>query len=388
MTDWDIAVIGGGVAGSTAAALLAQRGLRVILIEKGAFPRHKVCGEFLSPDGADVLRRLGVWSRVEADHPPRIHSFTLTAGKRQTRHRLPAPGWGVSRWVLDRVLWEHAGGVGVARWERCTVEQVTGDFHSGFSLNLRHADLPSSRIRARAVLCAAGRQWQPRGQPRTPHGSGRTHFVGLKAHFQGAPLDRHVELHTVASGYCGMVEVTGGVTNLCCWVGAEALRRVGGLPDRFLASALAENSHLRLRLQRAQPIGTPWTTTSCAGATTIAPVAAAFWNVGDRAAMVAPLTGDGMGMGLRAAEVAAATMLALFRQELSWEQATAEYVRRWRQEFLPRLRWGRRLQALLLQARLASLSCVALHYVPSLVDQIYRRTRQLAPVTGPRMEAF
>jgi flavin-dependent dehydrogenase len=388
MTDWDIAVIGGGVAGSTAAALLAQHGLRVILIEKGAFPRHKVCGEFLSPDGADVLRRLGVWSRLEGERPPRIHSFTLTAGTRETRHKLPSPGCGVSRWVLDHVLWEHAGGVGVARRERCTVEQVSGDFQSGFSLSVRQAGLPSTRIKAHAVLCAAGRQWQPRAQPRTPHDGGKARFVGLKAHFQGAPLDRHVELHTVPHGYCGMVEVTGGVTNLCCWVEAEALRRVGGLPNRFLASALAENSHLRLRLQKAQPLGTPWTTTSYAGARTVAPVAAAFWNVGDRAAMVAPLTGDGMGMGLRAAEVAATTMLAFFQQELPWDQATAEYVRRWQQEFLPRLRWGRYLEALLLQPRLASLSCVALHYIPSLVDQIYRRTRQLAPGTGPPLEAF
>src|SRR5262245_43460053 len=124
MTGWDIAVIGGGVAGSTAATLLAQRGLRVILIEKGVFPRHKVCGEFLSPDGVDVLRRLGVWSRLTASHPPRIHSFTLTAQRRETRHRLPSPGWGVSRWVLDQLLWEHAQDSGVATWGRCTVEQV------------------------------------------------------------------------------------------------------------------------------------------------------------------------------------------------------------------------------------------------------------------------
>jgi menaquinone-9 beta-reductase len=164
MTEWDIAVIGGGVAGSTAAALLAQRGLGVILIEKGAFPRQKVCGEFLSPEGADVLRRLGVWPRLEAHHPPRIHSFALTAGRRETRHRLPAPGWGVSRWVLDHVLWEHAKRSGVATQEHCTVEQVTGDFQGGFSLTLRQAGLSSTRLRARAVLCAAGRQWQRRGQ--------------------------------------------------------------------------------------------------------------------------------------------------------------------------------------------------------------------------------
>jgi flavin-dependent dehydrogenase len=375
------------VAGSTAAALLAQRGLRVILIEKGAFPRQKVCGEFLSPEGADVLRRLGVWPQVEAHYPPSIHSFTLTAGRRETRHRLPAPGWGVSRWVLDHVLWEHAKRLGVVTQERCTVEQVTGDFQGGFSLTLRHAGLSSTHLQARAVLCAAGRQWQRRGQQRTPHASRRSRFVGFKVHLQSAPLNRHVELHTIRHGYCGMVEVTGGVTNLCCWVETGALRRAGGMPRRFLASALAENSCLRLRLQKSQEIGTPWTTTSFAYGRTVTPVASAIWNIGDCAAMVAPLTGDGMGMGLRAAELAATIMLAVFWQECPWEQATAEYARRWRREFLPRLRWGRSLEAMLLQPRLASLSCVALHCAPSFMDRIYRRTRQLFPVAGPPMGA-
>jgi menaquinone-9 beta-reductase len=387
MTAWDIAVIGGGVAGSTAAALLARHGLQVILIEKGTFPRQKVCGEFLSPEGADVLSRLGVWPQVEVHHPQRIDGFTLTAGRRQTRHRLPSPGWGVSRWVLDHLLWEHALRSGVATRERCTVEQVTGDFQRGFSLTLQQAGLSSTHIQAHAVLCAAGRQWQPRGQPRTPRYRGRSRFVGLKAHVQGVPLDRHVELHTIRQGYCGMVEVADGVTNLCCWVEAEELRRAGGTPHRFLDSALRQNSHLCLRLQGVEQGGISWTTTSFTYGRTVAPVVSELWNIGDCAAMVAPLTGDGMGMGLRAAELAATMMLGVFRQESPWNLATAEYARRWQGEFLPRLRWGRGLEALLLQPRLASLACGVVHWLPLLMNQLYRRTRQLVPATGSAVEA-
>jgi menaquinone-9 beta-reductase len=386
MTAWDVAVIGAGVAGSTAAALLARHGLQVILIEKGAFPRQKVCGEFLSPEGADVLHRLGVWPHVEAHHPQRIDGFTLTAGRRQTRHRLPYPGWGVSRWVLDHLLWQHAKCSGVATHERCTVEQVTGDFQRGFSLTLQQAGPSATHLRARAVLCAAGRQWQPRWQPRTLDHRRRSRFVGLKAHFQGVPLDRHIELHTIRHGYCGLVEVTGGVTNLCCWIEAEALRRAGGTPHRFLDAALRENSHLRRRLPSVEPIGTSWTTTSFTYGRIVVPVASEIWNIGDCAAMVAPLTGDGMGMGLRTAELAATMMLGIFRQEVPWAQATVEYARRWQVEFLPRLRWGRGLEALLLQPRLASLACMALDRIPALMNQLYRRTRQLWPATDPAME--
>ncbi|HSF29219.1 MAG TPA: FAD-dependent oxidoreductase [Candidatus Tectomicrobia bacterium] len=387
MTAWDVAVIGGGVAGSTAAALLAQRKLRVILIERGALPRQKVCGEFLSPEGADVLRRLGVWPWVEAHHPPQIHRFTLSAGHREIRHTLPLPGWGVSRWVLDHVLWKYAEYSGVVTQAHSTVEEVTGDFQRGFSLTLGRAG-QSTRLRARAVLCAAGRQWRLRGQPRVAHHRRGSRFVGLKAHFAGVPLDGHVELHAIRHGYCGMVEVTGGATNLCCWVESETLRRAGSTPDRFLASALAENSCLRMRLGRAQPIGGSWTTTSFAYGKISAPVVAGIWNIGDQAAMVAPLTGDGMGMGLRAAELAATMMQAAFWRECPWDWASTEYVRRWQREFLPRLRWGRGLEAMLLRPRLASLACIALSCVPSFMDPIYRRTRQLFPAIAPPREVL
>jgi flavin-dependent dehydrogenase len=196
-----------------------------------------------------------------------------------------------------------------------------------------------------------------------------------------------VELHTIRHGYCGMVEVTGGVTNLCCWIATEALRHMGGRPQPFLAAASEANAYLGKRMQKAKQVDASWTTTSVAGRRAAIPVADTVWNIGDCAAMIAPLTGDGMGMGLRAAELAATTLLAAFREELSWDQVTAAYVRGWQREFRSRLRWGRVLEVLLRQPRLASLSCLALHCSPSLLEQMYRRTRHLLPATGSALEA-
>jgi flavin-dependent dehydrogenase len=211
-------------------------------------------------------------------------------------------------------------------------------------------------------------------------------FIGLKAHFQGVPLDGHVELHTIRHGYCGLVEVTGEVSNLCCWVEARGFRRAGGTPPGFLASALRENPHLRSRLQKAERVGAQWTATSVADRRTVTPVDAGIWNIGDCAAMVAPLTGDGMGMGLRSAELAATIILMGFRRELSWDDASTEYARQWRREFLPRLRWGQLLEAILLQPRLASLACRAVSRMPSLADMLYHRTRQLTPTIDSPIE--
>lgn len=378
MTTWDVAVIGGGVAGSAAAALLARHGLRVILFDKGRFPRQKVCGEFLSPDGAEVLRRVGVWPQIRVHNPPRIHSVVLIASGGEARRNLPVPGWGVSRWLLDEALWQHARGLGVTTYDHATVVHVEGDPQRGFSLTVRHAGGPLTSVQSRVILCATGRQGQPWGQRQAPPDVRATRrFVGIKAHFRGVPLNGHIELHALRRGYCGLAEVTGDVCNLCCWVEMQAFRHAGGTPDRFLAAALGHNTRLRARLCLAEPLGSPWVTTSYADRHTVTPTAAGIWNLGDAAAMVAPLTGDGMGMALRTAELAATITHMSFQHELTWEQASNEYGRQWRREFLPRLRWGRHLEGILLRPSTAYLARLALHWMPWLTDMLYHRTRQI-----------
>lgn len=384
MVAWDVAVIGGGLAGSVAAALLKQGGLRVILLEKGTFPREKVCGEFLSPDGVDLLRRLGIWARLERACPRPIRTLTLSSRSRAVQCALPSPGWCMSRWNLDHLLWGYAQDVGVEAWERCPVTHVEGNFAQGFSLELQRPGRPSQRIRARVIVCAAGRQWRRRFPAAgSPHVR-RPQFVGFKAHFQGVELEERVELHSVSDAYCGVVAVEDSVANLCALVRTDALRRAGGTLDGFYASMLMENPYLQARMQGARRLGPHWMAVSFTSASRPMPAEDEMWRVGDSSAMIAPLTGDGMGMAVCSAELAAATALAAFRGDLVWERATAEYARRWRREFAPRLRWGRRLEAILLSPRLATLACRSLGLVPSLIRVAYRRTRRWP---GPELGA-
>jgi flavin-dependent dehydrogenase len=385
MKAWDVAVVGGGISGSTAAALLGRQGLRVVLFEKGQFPRQKVCGEFLSPEGAEVLGRLGVWPAIFAHRPPSIHGVIVTAAGRMAQQKLPVSGWGVSRRILDHLVWDYAKGVGVTSHDHSTVQQVEGDWGRGFSLTVRQENRRPTAVRARAVLCATGRQWKFSAQRGRPQAGSSPRFVGLKTYFRGIPFAGQVELHTIRHGYCGLVEVTGDVGNLCCWVEAGAFREAGGSPATFLASALGQSALLQSRLGRAEQVGMPWSLTSIADRRAPAPVEEGIWNIGDRAAMVAPLTGDGMGMALCAAEMAVTSMLKAFRGQLSWEEAAAEYTQRWRQAFLPRLRWGQVMEGVLLRPRWAPLACMTLNWLPSLMDLLYYRTRQVSPSTDAVM---
>jgi flavin-dependent dehydrogenase len=378
MSSWDVAVIGGGVAGSTAAMWLARGGLRVVLVDKGAFPRHKVCGEFLSPEGAQLLQRLGVWPRVMSHRPPRLHTVTLSSRAHEVHCPLSAPGWGVRRWTLDRLLWEQAGSAGVTTWSQSAVRRVSGDSRGGFTLTVQRPRQPLCHLHAQAVICAAGRHWRSSMAETAALHPWRRQCLGLKVHVQGVPLAGRVELHTLRQGYCGLAEVDGGMTTVCCWVGTEAFRQAGGTPERFLARAVQENPYLQRRLRPARRLDMPWTTVAYTPRRAAIPIEDGIWRVGDSAAMIAPLTGDGMGLGMQAAARAATLMLAAFRHELTWAEASAAYERSWRQGFSARLRWGRRLELILRHPWGASLACMALGTMPSLIEAMYRRTRDLA----------
>ncbi|MDQ2950518.1 MAG: tryptophan 7-halogenase, partial [Acidobacteriota bacterium] len=105
-------IVGGGPAGSSAAIAARQEGRAVCLIEKSRFPRHKVCGEFLSPEIAPILESLGVWSSFLSARPARIGHLELHFGSFQTRCKLPDIAYGLSRYRFDELLFARAIQIG------------------------------------------------------------------------------------------------------------------------------------------------------------------------------------------------------------------------------------------------------------------------------------
>src|SRR5450631_1396274 len=105
-------VVGGGPAGVMAALAAMREGAPVRIFEKPAFPRHKVCGEFLSPAILPLLRRAGCGAAFLALRPAVLRSMRLRFGTRVIRHPLPESAYGLSRYELDRLLLEHAASAG------------------------------------------------------------------------------------------------------------------------------------------------------------------------------------------------------------------------------------------------------------------------------------
>ena len=205
-------ILGGGPAGSSAALAALSNGASVELIEKSQLPRHKVCGEFLSPEIQQVLERIGVWDGFCEQRPARIARMVLQFGTRNVSAKLPEPAYGLSRFRFDSLLFDAAVRRG-AVWTK-------GSRSSGKPL-----------IEATGRITAAER--------------GKRLF-GFKAHFSG-PIGDAVELFFFRDCYVGLNTVENGITNVCGLGPERELKKFG-----FDIDALA-NSCPALR-ERISPL--------------------------------------------------------------------------------------------------------------------------------------
>jgi flavin-dependent dehydrogenase len=203
-------VVGGGPAGAMAALAALREGAPVRIFEKSTFPRHKVCGEFLSPAILSLLRRAGCESAFLQLHPASLREMQLHFGARVIRRRLPEPAYGLSRYELDQMLLQSAANAGAqVVHEHCT-----------------------AAAQGAAVIFAAGRK------SIAPTGD---RLFGFKAHFSG-PVNDAVELFFFQNCYVGVSAIENGVTNVCGLAPERALRSVAFHPCELLdrCASLAE----------------------------------------------------------------------------------------------------------------------------------------------------
>jgi flavin-dependent dehydrogenase len=259
----EIFIAGGGPAGAAAAIAGRIEGSSVRLVDRAATCRHKVCGEFISPEAAEILEELQVWDDFGVLGPCRIRRCILHLKNRTEQWRLPECAWGLSRLQLDRMLIGKASVLGaiVSRGEGVDC------------LRTRQAE-------GRAILACG----------RTPASDQRDRLFGFKTHFEG-PADDAVELFFATSGYVGVSGIEDGLTNVCGIAPESLLRRYGFDFDEIVlrSPALAE----RLRpLQRRMR----WLVT---GPLSFSPPSTGdfgtdVYPAGDSLTFVDPFTGSGI----------------------------------------------------------------------------------------------
>lgn len=384
-TQRDVVIVGAGPAGSAAAAALAHYGWDVLLIERDTFPRHKVCGEFLSPEAQATLRTLRLADAVAATTPAALTHATVTTQRGRTvRMPLPGAAWGVSRFGMDAALATTAQAQGVELRQGVTVKAFA-KVEDGYAIQLQarlhaQADSQPTTVLARALVIACGRHSGTALPPYlTPHM--RPRFVGIKAHYAALSMPSQVELYFFPGGYAGLNPVERGRANLCLLLTYDVFRRAGQSVPGTLAALAEWNPALGRRLAAGQVLeetvctvapvdtgrpATPWTGVAC---------------LGDTAVMLPPLCGDGMAMALRSAELCAPLAHAYLQGELTLAAWAAQYQALWHSEFSQRVRTGRLLQRLFAMPWGADALVGLGHLLPPLATYMVHATR--GPLASP-----
>ena len=370
-TTFDVAVIGAGLGGTSAALALAGRGYKVVLLEAGIAGRHKVCGEFVSPESLASFARLGVTDAIEnAGALPVSHARVLTSGRVGAAMPLPASGFALSRQKLDALMWRACGANGVTRTEKTRVGHIE-TLQDGYRLSIGAGKVIERWIEARFVIDASGRNARIGGHENV--GSKTRRFVGLKTHLRGADIPPgEVQMFPFRGGYCGLVGIGEGLTNACLLASYERTR--GVKPERFWEKIGLENRALGRAVDGATP-AFAWIATGNVSFEQRAPTNDGILRAGDAAGYIHPLSGDGMAMAVRSGELAAATLNAALSGGLQRADVAPLYDAAWHREFGRRLNWAQRLQPLFVVPNLTLPALRFFDKVPALGALALRATR-------------
>lgn len=309
----DALIIGGGPAGASAALLLARAGRSVAVIEKSAFPRRKVCGEYLAAPAASFLRSIGL--PLEAQ----MRRIALWAGERVIEARLPAPyASTLAREELDTRLLECAARAGAAVFQPIKALSITRT-PAGFI-----CATSSSPLEAKTVIAAHG-SWEPGPLPTQARRAAPrpADLLAFKAHFRGVALSSDtIALAPFPGGYGGVLMLGDGhATYACCLRrdALEALRRPGlSAGESVLRHALQASAGLREAFAGTRRDGA-WLASGPLRAGVRAPYRDGIFAVGNAAGEVHPVVGQGIGLAIQSAQLLSETM-----------SAPAEYARRCR----------------------------------------------------------
>ena len=326
----DLAIIGGGPAG-TAAALEAKRhGLRVAICERDRFPRNKVCGEFISSEALPWLQT-AIPATAARGTVIRCAEFVSDNGLARAFH-LPRPALGLSRRLLDAALWKAAEAVGVEAQEGECVRKVRKLVPGHKQANIWEIESDGGSVRrAKALIIACGRWWTVEGlsSPARQTGSAMPgDWVGAKAHFAGIPSRGNVEMYFFRGGYCGLAPVDGDACNLCCLVHRERFRESGAKGIGDFAAWLVQMSRLpalETRLRGAEQVSSVITTAPVDLARRQAAQGGALM-VGDASGFLDPFTGEGISMALHSGRLAARTVAMSLSEGFGDEQAAEIYA--------------------------------------------------------------
>ena len=350
-------IVGGGVAGLSAANRLADAGLSPLIVEASKYPAHRICGEFFSHECLPILKGWDISLSGEIKH------CRFFRGDHQLEFELPMHSGSCSRFDFDHLLLERAKSKGA----RALIETMVVSLHvpNSASENFELLLSDGQVIKARHLMIGTGRI------PKMNHAIGTLNpeYVGFKAHFEGISIENSIEMHAFDGGYLGISNIDNKTTNIACIVRKERLQESN--PCEMFMNKLQEEKGMpafKERLLKARMIFSKWHVGQIPefGIRTNPSWNRVFW-IGDAAGSIPPICGEGLGIAVTSGCMAGDFFL---------KSDASEFKKAWLKRYKKRFFWAKLLHRIMLTPWMSSFAINACTIIPALPVYFWKMTRE------------
>ena len=367
---YDVAIIGGGLAGLGTAIQLVRNGHSVVLFEKERYPFHKVCGEYISMECWSFLESLGI--PLKELNLPVINQLLLTAPNGNSfTTKLPLGGFGISRYKLDHMLVSIAKKEGVVVGEETKVEDLVKEdnYVIKTSKGIANAKLVCGSFGKRSNLDVKWRRGFIQQKP-----SAINNYIGIKYHLKTDWKNNRIGLHNFKNGYCGISKIEEEKFCFCYLTTADNLKACNNSINELEHKILSHNPHLKAILTNSEKDETFPVTISQITFDKKTQTENDVLLLGDAAGMITPLCGNGMSMALHSSKIAASLINQYLTNDISITQLINGYQHQWQKQFAKRLHTGRLLQRFFGTEAISNLFVSTFKTFPFLAKPIIKQT--------------
>jgi flavin-dependent dehydrogenase len=363
----DVLIIGGGLAGLTSAIHLSKFGLKVIIIEKNEFPKHKVCGEYISNEVIPYLNYLDI--DISILKPSKITDLEFSNPKGKIiLAKLPLGGFGISRYVLDHYLFEKAKELGCKIIQDTVTESrfIENEFHVITNTNLK--------FKSKVVIGAFGKRSNMDQKLERYFIFKKSSWLAVKAHYSGVFTNHLVGLHNFEGGYCGVSKVENDKINICYLANYETFKKHKNI-EEFQSEVVSKNPNLKAVFDSSTLLFEKPLTISQISFEKKVAVENHILMIGDTAGLIHPLCGNGMAMAIHSAKIASELTIDFLNNKIdSRKKLEEKYLQLWNMNFKTRLAMGRFLSRILVHEKLSAFLMQLLIIFPFLLTFIIKKT--------------